>query len=126
MYNWYAANNDAGLCPSGWHLPTDDDWTTLTDYLGEESVAGEKMKSSSSDAPRWNGTNSSGFSGLLGGYRRSSGNFSTVNNLGCWWSASPNRASNAWGRELKSDDGNVGRYANTQRNEFSVRCVRDE
>ena len=72
LYNWYAVNT-GNLCPSGWHVPTDLEYTTLTDGLGGASVAGGAMKSSTSDSPAWDGTNSSGFSGLAGGYRNYNG-----------------------------------------------------
>ena len=63
------------LCPTGWHVPTDAEYTTLTDGLGDPTVAGDAMKSSESDSPAWDGTNSSGFSGLAGGVRGSDGGF---------------------------------------------------
>ena len=72
LYNWYAVDDARGLCPSGWHVPTDGEWTVLTDHLGGESVAGGQMKTTYG----WvagNGTNSSGFSGLPGGYRNDNG-----------------------------------------------------
>ena len=78
LYNWHAVNNAAGLCPTDWHVPTDDEWTTLTTHLGGESGAGEFMKSSDD----WNGTNTSGFSALPGGYRSSSGSSYVVGNVG--------------------------------------------
>ena len=74
LYNWYAVNT-GNLCPTGWHVPTDEEYTTLTDGLGGPTVAGDAMKSSASDSPAWNGTNSSGFSGLAGGYRNYNGDF---------------------------------------------------
>ena len=73
LYNWFAVDDARGLCPSGWHVPTDVEYTTLTDGLGGTSVAGGKMKSSPEDSPAWNGTNTSGFSGLAGGYRTTMG-----------------------------------------------------
>ena len=124
LYNWYAVNDPRGLCPSGWHVPTDEEWTALTDHLGGKAVAGEQIKSSPSDSPRWNGTNSSGFSGLPGGNRPTYGNFNSARNRGYWWSSSP-YSSTAWGRELSSNGDNVGRYGSHRRNGFSVRCVRD-
>jgi len=123
LYNWYAVDSAAGLCPSGWHVPTDDEWTTLTDGLGGMSVAGGAMKSSASDTPSWNGTNSSGFSALPGGLRFTD-SFASEGNYGYWWSASP-FSYYAWYRYIVSDYGLVGRYSDTQRYGFSVRCVRD-
>ena len=99
-----------GLCPSGWHVPTDGEFMTLEMELGmSESEAngtgwrgtdqGTQMKSSASDSPAWNGTNTSGFSGLAGGYRSYGGDFSIEGNYGCFWSASA-YGSSAWYRIL--------------------------
>ena len=138
LYNWHAVNT-GNLCPSGWHVPTDGEFMTLEMELGmSESEAngtgwrgtyeGLQMKSSASDSPAWDGTNSSGFSGLAGGYRTINGGFSEEGNLGCFWSASALGA-NAWDRELYG--GYFGAYAEVdrdyylQRYGFSVRCVRD-
>jgi uncharacterized protein (TIGR02145 family) len=85
------------------------------------------MKSSSSDTPPWNGTNSSGFSALPGGLRYSdNGNFSNVGGSGNWWSSSAFGPNGAWVRYLYSDYGYVFRGSSGQRLGFSVRCVRDE
>ena len=124
LYNWYAVNDERGLAPEGWHVPTDEEWTTLTDHLGGENVAGVKMKSST---PTWNGNNSSGFSALSGSLRYSfSGDFSNERDGNCWWTASPSGTSYAWNRYLYSEDNDVSRHSNNQRYGFSVRCLRDE
>ena len=125
LYNWYAVNT-GNLCPSGWHVPTDGEYTTLTDYLGGELVAGEKMKSSASDSPTWDGTNSSGFSGLAGGYRDHNGGFSSSGgNGGNFWSASLSGTDRAWYRGLIGATTVVSEFNGRQRFGFSVRCVRD-
>ena len=124
LYNWYAVNT-GNLCPTGWHVPTDGEWTTLTDGLGGLSVAGDAMKSSTSDSPAWDGTNSSGFSGLAGGYRSSSsGVFYYGGTNGYFWSASAD-GTNAWTRILSGGSTEVNRYSLNRRSGFSVRCVRD-
>ena len=124
LYNWYAVENARGLCPSGWHVPTDGEWTAMTDFLGGESVAGGQMKSTYGWYNGGNGTNSSGFSGLPGGYRYGSGNFGSAGSSGYWWSSSPD-GSDAWYRSLSYVSANVGRYYFNLRYGFSVRCVRD-
>jgi uncharacterized protein (TIGR02145 family) len=125
LYNWHAVNTGK-LCPSGWHVPADSEWTTLTDELGGTSVAGNEMKSSASDTPSWNGTNNSGFSALPGGNRNYyNGSFSDGGNFGYWWSSSPYGSYSAWVRYLDSGNGSVYRSSSTHRNGFSVRCVRD-
>ena len=124
LYNWFAVDDARGLCPSGWHVPTDVEYTTLTDGLGGTSVAGGKMKSSPEDSPAWNGTNTSGFSGLAGGYRYDNGGFYGGGNCGYFWSASAD-GTNAWLRVLDGGNTEVHRYNNYHASGFSVRCVRD-
>jgi uncharacterized protein (TIGR02145 family) len=120
LYNWYAVNDARGLCPSGWHVPSDEEWTVLTDGLGGEEVAGKKLKTSS-----WGGTNASGFSALPGGDRLNDpGNFDDLGDFGFWWGSSPS-GSGAWYRFLYSGFSSVDRYAYYVRGGFSVRCVRD-
>ena len=125
LYNWYAVNDSRGLAPKGFHVPTDDEWTELVNYLGGEEVAGAKMKSSPSDTPAWDGTNSSGFSALPGGYRGSNlGYFYNGGSYGYWWSSSANGTHFAWYRFLVSDSASVDRGNNYQRYGFSVRCLK--
>ena len=129
LYNWYAVDDSRGLCPSGWHVPTDGEWTELTDFLGGSSVAGTALKSSPSDEPSWNGTNTSGFSALPGGGREGYyGDFIAEGNNSFWWSASLNGTSYAWYRFLFFDSDDVYRFSDgySLRNGFSVRCLRDE
>ncbi|MDB4587661.1 fibrobacter succinogenes major paralogous domain-containing protein [bacterium] len=137
LYNWYAVDDARGLCPSGWHVPTDGEWMTLEMELGMSSSEanstdwrgtdqGTQMKSSPSDTPSWNGTNLSGFSALAGGWRGfSSGDFGSGGSSCYWWSASLNGTSFAWIRYLGSDDVHVYRDDLNPRFGFSIRCVRD-
>ena len=99
LYNWYAVDDARGLCPSGWHVPTDGEWTVMTDHLGGASIAGGQMKTDYGWYNGGNGTNSSGFSGLPGGGRFGNGYFLSAGTNGYWWSSSPN-LSNAWFRNL--------------------------
>lgn len=127
LYNWYAVNDARGLAPAGWHIPSDDEWTILTDYLGGVNTAGYKMKSKSGWKENGNGTNSSGFSGLPGGGRDYNGPFNSdsVGSYGLWWSSMEDDTSNAWGRYLGYFYGDVGRNSFPKANGFSVRCLRD-
>ena len=126
LYNWYAVNDARGLAPAGYHIPTDEEWTVLSTFLGGEDAAGKKMKRNSGWLANGNGTNSSGFSGLPGGFRNYGGGFFNVDDRGDWWSASEVNGSYAWNRRLSSyysslhrdNDGN--KYYG-----FSVRCVRN-
>jgi uncharacterized protein (TIGR02145 family) len=127
LYNWYAVDDARGLCPSGWHVPTDREWTILTDHLGGEALACGHMKATYGWKNGANGTNSSGFAGLPGGFRYfNDGGFLNAGDSGYWWSSSPN-GSDAWYRHLNfiSDAEDVLRDGGNQRLGFSVRCVRD-
>jgi len=126
LYNWYAAANP-NICPQGWHMPTDAEWTVLTTYLGGDWVAGGKMKATTLwNVPNTGATNESGFSGLPGGNRFfPNGNFFNLGSYGSWWSASESGAEVAWLRYLNYDTAGVNRYNATKRNGFCLRCVRD-
>ena len=124
LYNWYAVNDARGLAPEGWHVPSDAEWTSLTDYLGGEDVAGTKMKSTNG----WiagNGNNASGFSGLPGGARSAFGPFDAVGGLGGWWSSTEYIQGTAWYRWLYFDFDYVDRTTTIKAQGFSVRCVKD-
>jgi uncharacterized protein (TIGR02145 family) len=124
LYNFYAVADPRGLCPAGYHVPSDDEWSTLTNFLGGDYVA-DALKSSPTDVPAWDGTNSSGFSALPGGFRSaSSGYFGSLGDYGYWWGSSPS-GSFAWFRLLYSGGSFVYRSSDYGRFGFSVRCVRD-
>jgi uncharacterized protein (TIGR02145 family) len=126
LYNWYAVADTRGLCPTGWHVPSDDDWTMLTNYLGGAETAGLKMKSSYGWEANGNGSNSSGFNGLPGGDRNFNGWFNGVGLYGYWWSSSEYNTYYAWYRSLFWDYGSVVGYGYDYKKEgFSVRCLRD-
>jgi uncharacterized protein (TIGR02145 family) len=132
LYNWYAVNDSRGLCPTGWHVPSDAEWTTLTTFLGGESVAGGKMKSTSIqptpggwNAPNTGATNSSGFTFLPGGDRNSGGEFGYLGSDGGLWSSSGAGSGDAWGLYLYCDIAGAYRGDNDYRDGCSVRCVRD-
>ena len=129
LYNWYAVNDARGLAPQGWHIPTDAEWTTLSDTLGGVSVAGGKMKEAGTlnwANPNTGGNNESGFAGLPGGYRNSDGTFYDVGSRGSWWSATEiNVASLAWLRSLLYFLGSLNRGNVNKALGLSVRCLRN-
>jgi uncharacterized protein (TIGR02145 family) len=137
LYNWYAAagihDNDPNtpnkkLAPTGYHVPSDAEWTTLIDYLGGESVAGDKMKATGTslwNTPNTGATNSSGFTGLPGGFRDYVGTFNNIGDYGYWWSSSEDYTSIAWFRYLNYNDGTAYRNYYNKYFGFSVRCLRD-
>ena len=137
LYNCYAVagihDNDANtpnkiLAPTGWHVPSDDEWTALTTFLGGESLAGDKMKETGT--AHWNSanqgaTNSSGFTALPGGCRGDL--FAFIGSHAFWWSSSEYNTTSAWPRSLNSVNGNTERSQVDVGNSFglSVRCLRD-
>jgi uncharacterized protein (TIGR02145 family) len=129
LYNWYAVNDSRGLAPEGWHIPTDEEWTILTDYLGGEEVAGGKMKITGTtywESPNDEVTNESGFSVFPGGYRFLDGSFNFIRDNAFFWSATENGSNYAWFRLLSYNLGDVYRdNFYYKRDGFSVRCLRD-
>jgi uncharacterized protein (TIGR02145 family) len=131
LYNWYtvsAANNGGkNVCPTGWHVPGDAEWTVLTTYLGGESIAGDKLKES--DSFHWyssnSGTNSSGFTALPGGDRSEEGVFSDIGSDGTFWSSSSANTDNAWFRSMSYNQSNVHRDTYLKKDGFSIRCLKD-
>ena len=125
LYNWYAVADSRSLCPSGWHVPTDQEWNVVSDVLGGQNVAGGKMKTTYG----WNGgegTNLSGFSGLPGGVRSDfSGSFCCAGYDGSWWSSTQSD-SGALDRSLFQDGGDVlFPDDSNQRYGYSIRCIKD-
>ena len=128
MYNWYAVEDARGLCPTGWHVPTDGEWTVMTGFLGDESVVGHEMKTAFGWSDGGNGTDSSGFSGLPGGFY--GGYFYNAGREGYWWSStsagSYSYGSYAWHRNLRFNTSIIHRSSGYYRRYgMSVRCVKD-
>ncbi len=133
LYNWYAVskttNGNKNVCPTGWHVPTDAEWTVLTEYLGGESVAGGKLKevgTTNWNSPNTDATNTSLFTGLPGGYRYYDGYYYNIGNSGNWWGSTEGATDSAWYRYLVNNGlGNAGRNNDSKGYGFSVRCLRD-
>jgi uncharacterized protein (TIGR02145 family) len=131
LYNWYAVNT-GNLCPTGWHVPTYDEWVTLVTFLGGSSIAGAKLKETGTAhwlSPNTGADNSSGFSALPGGVRQyTTGNFIYLTEYGYWWSSTENYATDAWSFYLNS----VSAYFTWnfikdygKRDGSSVRCMKN-
>jgi len=132
LYNWYAVNpttnGNKNVCPIGWHVPTDAEWTVLTDYLGGYSYAGAKMKevgTTNWNSPNTGSTNTSLFTGLPGGSRSSIGYYYDIGADGYWWSSTESSTDSAWARYLNSNVGNAFSYYVNKGVGLSVRCLRD-
>jgi uncharacterized protein (TIGR02145 family) len=127
MYNWYAVNDSRGLAPQGYHIPTDAEWTTLSNSLGGDNISGGKMKTTGTTnwgSPNTGATNSSGFSGLPGGYGGES--FGSFGSYGSWWTATESAALTAYTRDLGYNYTYLYVASNrSKRSGFSVRCVKD-
>jgi uncharacterized protein (TIGR02145 family) len=142
LYNWYAVNT-GNLCPTGWHVPTDAEWSQLISHIdpsadptewSESEIAGSKLKSTRTapDAhPRWESSNTVatdeyGFSALPGGSRYDvSGRFYDVGGYGFWWSSTEDGASYAWFRYMHFGNEYVARSNYSKKLGLSVRCIRD-
>lgn len=116
-----------GICPTGWHLPSDAEWTTLTTYLGGESIAGGKMKETGTT--HWLfpnvATNASNFTGLPGGHRHDNSVFYQIGQHGRFWSSSQAISTDAWSRGLTHSDENIIRYYQNKIWGYSSRCIKD-
>ena len=117
-----------GICPLGWHLPSDADWITLTTFLGGTSAAGGKMKETGTThwaSPNTGATNSSGFTALPGGYRGSYGSFANLMNNAFFWTSVEVPTEYAWYRKLFDNAANVYRYYDWKDIGYSGRCLKD-
>ena len=136
LYNWYAVDDDRGVCPASWHVPTDGEYTALSDYLGGTSVAGGKLKECTEGScpeseywysPNTGATNESGFTALPGGaHYYYYGNCRHMGYNGSFWSSTEYGSNDAWHRGLESNDSTIYRRDYGKDSGFSVRCVMDE
>ena len=124
LYNWYAVSDVRGLCPTGWHVATDADWTSLTALYGTDAAAANELKSTI----LWNTVNSnnnnSGFGAVPGG-GRGGGLFGDITNKGFWWTSTLFDSSNSYARRLEYNLDTVVRYYESNKSGFSVRCVKN-
>jgi uncharacterized protein (TIGR02145 family) len=132
LYNWYTvdktSNGGKNVCPAGWHVPTDSEWTILSTFLGGESDAGGKLKETGTThwlSPNTGATNETNFTALPGGVRYNNGDFNDITIRGHWWS-STDSPTNPWIRFTRYDQSNLARNAVSLKSYgFSVRCLRD-
>jgi len=131
LYNWYAItplyNEDKNVCPSGWHLPSDDEWAVLLNFI--EGDGGKLKTEGLTDwkSPNSFATNKSGFSALPAGFRDEAGNYEQISTNGKWWSSNQNVpfTSNAWYNDLNNVNGALFRSFYDKSAGLSVRCVED-
>ena len=138
LYNWTAAmagsasssanpSRVQGVCPTGWHMPSDTEWTTLSTYLGDEEVGGKLKETFTTHwvSPNTGATNEIGFTALPGGCRNYNGSFYGIGGYGYWWCAAENDATYAWDRSMSFNNSTIYRSYDRKEIGFSVRCVRD-
>ncbi len=132
LYNWYAVNDDRGLCPAGWEVPSDRQWKELENYLEGWGVAGGKMKSTRTSPephPRWQSpntgaSNTSNFSALPGGNRLSDGFADKIGKQGQWWSSTGFDERSALGRVIYFNNAFLGAKDYPKNMGLSIRCVK--
>jgi uncharacterized protein (TIGR02145 family) len=123
LYDWQTAKD---LCPSGWHLPTDAEWTKLSDYLEGIQVAGGKLKSATGWEPsNATGTNSKGFAALPGGSCDYSKAFDFAGVYGYWWSSTESNSSDAWSRSMYYGSTSITRSSTNKYIGYSVRYIKN-
>jgi len=142
LYTYYAATDSLNICPVSWHVPTDADWTTLTDYLTNNGFgyqgSGNDIGKSMAATSGWNtnavagnvgndqsSNNSSAFTALPGGNRDYAGAFLSSGNFGIWWSSSEFNSVSSWYQYMYNNNNNVGRGNGSKSLGLSVRCIRD-
>lgn len=126
LYNWYAINDERGICPPGWHIPSDSEWRELIELLGGYKSAGKIMKSLNLwENAKSIGTNESDFNILPSGYRNFYGDYFFLNQHAYFWSSTQHHSHLAWYHSVDFFIDDVLRYYNVKGNGFSCRCVKD-
>ena len=127
IYNWYTVSTGI-LCPAGWHVPTDEEWTILTEYLGGKSAAGGKLKETGTShwhSPNAGATNESGFTALPAGYRNYAGGFNSNGSYGFWWTSTEWSSGGAWYRRVYYGYISVDRSNSNKKSGATIRCIKD-
>lgn len=128
LYTYYTIIDNRKVCPSGWHVPSDSEWTVLTTYLGGENVTGGKIKEIETthwNSPNVGATNETGFTALPSGIRYSDGSFHRINEECYLWSSTSYNADDAWRMNLSYGMRDIGRATDYKEGGFSVRCIKD-
>jgi uncharacterized protein (TIGR02145 family) len=124
LYTWYAITDSRDVCPIGWHVSTDAEWTMLLNYLGEPSTVGEKLRETGTvhwKSPDEDATNETGFSALPAGSRWANGKFAQMGECTHLWTATEFDSNNAWRRLLFE----IEKGWSSKKNGWPVRCIKD-
>lgn len=127
LYNWYAVNT-GNLCPAGWHVPSDAEWTNLAYSLLGESIAGGKLKETDTvnwQSPNTAATNETGFTALPGAYRDFDGTFYGLGSFGSWWSTTESAVNRAIVKDIYFNSGQLKSLTTSKGDGSAVRCVKD-
>ncbi len=142
LYTWYAVTDTRNVCPGGWHVPTDVEWTTLTTYLTNNGYgytsSGDDIAKSIASTSGWftsliagspgndqPSNNSSGFTAVPSGFRHYSGSYAYVGSYGFWWSSTEFSTVDAYNLSIGYYNTKVTRYFDDKLNGFSVRCIKN-
>jgi uncharacterized protein (TIGR02145 family) len=127
LYNWLTVDTGK-LCPTGWSVPSDDQWTELTTFLGGENIAAARLKESGTThwtSPNLGALDSYGFAALPAGARGAQSVFGLMGNDGNWWTSTEDATGTAWARTMRNNQIAVGRNAGNKRSGYSIRCIKD-
>lgn len=127
LYNGYAVETNK-LCPAGWHVSTDAEWTALVNFLGDESVAGGKLKEVGTahwDSPNTGATDEVGFTALPSGRRKEDGSFTNIKLTGLWWTGTANNTDEYYYINMSTNNSNLNSASDNKRKGYAVRCLRD-
>ncbi len=128
LYNWYAINDERGLAPEGWHIPTVEDWEIMIEFLGGKDLAGGRLKETGTlhwDMPNSEATDFSGFSALPGGIRYVTGKYYSKGSGGYWWTSSQTETGLGIAYHLYYFFGSIYKYDRHKELGISVRCIKD-
>lgn len=128
LYTWYAVTDTRNICPTGWHVITDAEWTTLSNYFGGEDIAAGKLKETGTNnwiGPNAEAINSSGFTAIPGGGRGNNGAFGGIGYYGAWWSSNESNTGAAAYWNMYYNTNSVKRTKFHKNSGFSVRCVKN-
>jgi uncharacterized protein (TIGR02145 family) len=128
LYNWLTVGTNK-ICPKGWHVPADAEWTALTTFLGGEKIAGGKLREKGTahwQSPNTGATNESGFNALPGGYRNNSGGYANTGFFGFWWASTEYVPTASWATSIGCEGSTVLKLFSLKKNGYSVRCIKDK
>jgi uncharacterized protein (TIGR02145 family) len=128
LYTWFATTDSREVCPTGYHMPSDAEWTVLKDFLGGEPVAGAKLKETGTAhwiAPNTTSTNETGFTAIPGGYRSDLGEYYGMGSISYLWSTTPHSPGFVWGQEMRDNTISIVSGSYTPKNGMYVRCLKD-